>query len=65
MRNSEIQSQTTDVSEYQITSCAGHSDRGATSIEYALIASLIAAFIAGAVLALGLNVLDLFTSVVW
>ena len=41
------------------------SDRGATSVEYALIASLIAAVIAALVTLLGQDVLGLFTSVNW
>ena len=43
---------------------AAHRDeRGATSVEYAIMASLIAAVIVGTVGALGLGVLSLFTSV--
>ena len=38
----------------------GPGDRGATSVEYALMASLIALVIIGAVTAFGLNVVPLF-----
>jgi len=41
------------------------SDRGATSVEYALIASLIAAVIAALVTILGQEVLALLASVNW
>ena len=41
------------------------SESGATSVEYALIASLIAAVIAALVTLLGQDVLGLFTSVNW
>jgi pilus assembly protein Flp/PilA len=40
-------------------------DRGATAVEYALIASLIAAVIAALVVLLGQDVLGLFESVHW
>ena len=42
----------------------GFSDEGATAVEYAIIASLIAAVIAFVVGLLGLEVLGLFTSVI-
>jgi len=38
-------------------------DRGATGVEYALIAALIAAFVAGTVALLGSDVLDLWETV--
>jgi pilus assembly protein Flp/PilA len=38
-------------------------DDGATAVEYAIIASLIAAVVVGIVMALGLRVSDLFSSV--
>jgi Flp pilus assembly pilin Flp len=41
------------------------SERGATAVEYALIASLIAAVIAALVMLLGQDVLGLFESVNW
>lgn len=37
-------------------------EHGATAVEYAIMASLIAAVIVGTVTALGLSVVDLFTS---
>jgi len=40
-------------------------DEGATAVEYALLASLIAAVIAGLVLTLGQEALTLFTSLNW
>ena len=40
-------------------------DRGATGVEYALIASLIAAIIAATVAFLGLDVLDNWGSISW
>lgn len=39
-----------------------HSERGATAVEYAFMASLIAAVIVGAVATLGLQVVKLFES---
>jgi len=41
------------------------SDEGATAVEYALLASLIAAVIAGLVLTLGQETLALLTSLNW
>ncbi|HEX8973854.1 Flp family type IVb pilin [Oryzihumus sp.] len=38
-------------------------DRGATAVEYALIASLIAGVVGGAIALLGQHVVGLFTSV--
>lgn len=45
----------------------GHSERGATAAEYALLASLIAVVIVGAVTALGLLTTGMFQSLldVW
>jgi pilus assembly protein Flp/PilA len=40
-------------------------EAGATAVEYAIIASLIAAVIAATVVLLGEDVLGLFKSVVW
>jgi pilus assembly protein Flp/PilA len=40
-------------------------ETGATAVEYAIIASLIAAVIAATVVLLGEDVLGLFKSVVW
>lgn len=40
-------------------------EAGATSVEYALIASLIAAVIVGVVTLLGTDVLTLFDSLTW
>ena len=40
-------------------------ERGATAVEYALLASLVAAVIAAVVMVLGQDVLQLFESVSW
>lgn len=40
-------------------------ERGATSVEYALIASLVAAVVAALVMVLGQEVLGLLSSVEW
>ncbi len=42
----------------------GLNDSGATAIEYAVLAALIAVVIYGAVAALGIKVLGLYTSVI-
>lgn len=47
------------------TTTTEHADRGATGVEYALIASLIAAIIAATVAFLGLDVLDNWGSISW
>ncbi|MHB1593082.1 MAG: Flp family type IVb pilin [Streptosporangiaceae bacterium] len=42
---------------------AHRDDRGATSVEYALLATLIAVVVSGAVAVLGLNVAALFSQI--
>jgi Flp pilus assembly pilin Flp len=40
-------------------------DDGATAVEYALLAALIAGVVAGAIVALGQATIELFTELVW
>lgn len=47
------------------TSRSRRNDRGATAVEYAIIAALIAAIIAATVAFLGLDVLDNWGSLSW
>jgi len=46
------------------TALAGLGDRGVTSVEYALLATLIAVVISGAVAVFGLSVNNLFSQIV-
>lgn len=47
-----------------IQRCIDRSDHGATAVEYAIMVTMIAVFISGAVAVFGLSVADLFLPII-